>query len=125
MYHSISERASFRDGVVKEDNNDTTYQNETHYCIEKEWFRTVNILPAWRRIPCEGVLKVMTTMGCLVGRETHNYLQKRDETRIVHSERRTSKAVKQERINTKAELSLLKKFQEKEEGVLYVPDISD
>ncbi|GFV21193.1 histone-lysine N-methyltransferase SETMAR [Trichonephila clavipes] len=67
-----------------------------------------------------GVLKVMTTMGCPVGREAHTYVRKRDETR---SERRTSDAIKQESIDTRAEQFVLKEYQE--EGVLYGPGISE
>ncbi|GFT30117.1 uncharacterized protein TNCV_1470261 [Trichonephila clavipes] len=70
-----------------------------------------------------GALKVMTTMGCPVGREAHTYVQKRDETSISCSERRTSNAVKQERIDTRAEKSALKELLE--EGVLYRPGIVD
>ncbi|GFW77561.1 uncharacterized protein TNCV_2499531 [Trichonephila clavipes] len=66
----------------------------------------------------------MTIMECPVGRGVHTYVQKRDEKRISRSERRTSDAVKQERIDTRAEQSALKEFQEEEEGVLYGPGIT-
>ncbi|GFW64248.1 uncharacterized protein TNCV_2414991 [Trichonephila clavipes] len=49
-----------------------------------------------------GVLKVMTAMGCPVGRKAHIYVQKHDEMCISHSERCTSDDVKQERIDTRA-----------------------
>ncbi|GFX27877.1 hypothetical protein TNCV_3083001 [Trichonephila clavipes] len=48
---------------------------------------------------------------------------KRDETRISHSERRKRDAVEQEGIDTRAEQSALKEFQE--EGVLYGPGVAD
>ncbi|GFX84670.1 uncharacterized protein TNCV_724771 [Trichonephila clavipes] len=64
-------------------------------------------------------------MGCPVGREAHTYVQKRDETHISRSERRTSDAVKQERIDIRAKQSALKEFQEEEEGVLYGLGIAD
>ncbi|GFW21786.1 hypothetical protein TNCV_1235111 [Trichonephila clavipes] len=66
------------------------------------------------------VLKVMTTMGCPVDREAYTYVRKRDEMR---SERRTSVAIKQESIETRAEQFALKEYQE--EGVLYGPGISE
>ncbi|CAH2107003.1 unnamed protein product [Euphydryas editha] len=72
-----------------------------------------------------GVLKVMTTMGCPNGREAHTYVQKHDEMRISRSERRTSDAVKQEIIDTRAEQSALKEFQEEDEGIFYGPGIAD
>ncbi|GFT75627.1 hypothetical protein TNCV_1135881 [Trichonephila clavipes] len=61
----------------------------------------------------------MVSMGCPVGREEQTYVQKRDELRLLRSEQRTSDALKQERINTRAEESALKKFQEEEKAVLY------
>ncbi|GFU17275.1 hypothetical protein TNCV_1854901 [Trichonephila clavipes] len=51
--------------------------------------------------------------------------QKRDESRISRSERRTSDAVKQERTDTRAEQSALKEFQEEEEEVRYERGITD
>ncbi|GFQ73886.1 hypothetical protein TNCT_669341 [Trichonephila clavata] len=65
----------------------------------------------------EGVLKVMMTIELPIGREAHTYEQKRDETRISRSELRTSDAEKQKRIDTRAEQSALKEFQDEEEGV--------
>ncbi|GFR02386.1 hypothetical protein TNCT_34731 [Trichonephila clavata] len=53
------------------------------------------------------------------------YVQKHDDTLISRSEGHTSVAVKQGRINTSAEQSALKEFQEEEEGVLYEPGIAD
>ncbi|GFW32143.1 hypothetical protein TNCV_2601691 [Trichonephila clavipes] len=60
-------------------------------------------------------------MGCHVGRETHTFVQTRDETVILSSEWCTSDAVNQERIDTRFKQSTFKEFQEQEEGVLYGP----
>ncbi|CAH2097512.1 unnamed protein product [Euphydryas editha] len=73
----------------------------------------------------EDVLKVMSVMGCRIGREAHTYVEKRDEMRISRSERRVSDAVKQARIDSRAKESDLKEFQEEEEGILYGPGITD
>ncbi|XP_026471717.1 uncharacterized protein LOC113375996, partial [Ctenocephalides felis] len=43
----------------------------------------------------QGILKVMSIMGCPVGREAQAYVEKRDEKRILRSERRVSDVVKQ------------------------------
>lgn len=67
----------------------------------------------------------MSVMGCPIGRESHTYVEKRDEKRISRSERRVSDAVKQARIDSRAEQSALKEFQEEEEGMLYGPGIAD
>ncbi|GFX85828.1 hypothetical protein TNCV_2472301 [Trichonephila clavipes] len=53
----------------------------------------------------------------------HIYVQKRDETRISHSERRKRDDVEQEGIDTRAKQSALKEFQE--EGVLYGSGVAD
>lgn len=73
----------------------------------------------------EGVLEIMSIMGCPVGREAHTYVEKRDEKRISRSERRVSDVVKKARIDSRAEQSALKEFQEEEEGILYGPGIAD
>ncbi|GFV75116.1 hypothetical protein TNCV_3189691 [Trichonephila clavipes] len=67
----------------------------------------------------------MTIGGCLVGRGAHTYVQKHDETRISRYEWHRSDAIKQERIDTRAEHTASKEFLEEEEGVLYGPDTVD
>ncbi|CAB3252834.1 unnamed protein product [Arctia plantaginis] len=67
----------------------------------------------------------MSVMGCPIGREAHTYVEKRDEKRISRSERRVSDVVKQARIDSRAEQSALKEFQEEEEGILYGTGIAD
>ncbi|KAI4498024.1 hypothetical protein M0802_006848 [Mischocyttarus mexicanus] len=53
-----------------------------------------------------GVIKILTTMGCSIGREAHAYVQKRDSARISRSQRRAN-SVKQNRIQTKSEQTAL------------------
>ncbi|GFY18990.1 hypothetical protein TNCV_3876781 [Trichonephila clavipes] len=69
--------------------------------------------------------RVITIMGCPVGCEVYTYVQKRDETHISCSEWRTSDVIKQERINTRSEQPALKELQEKEEEVLFGPEVAD
>lgn len=64
-------------------------------------------------------------MGCPIGCEAHTYAEKRDEKRISRSERRVSDVVKQARIDSRAEQSALKEFQEEEEEKLYGLGIAD
>ncbi|XP_071575445.1 uncharacterized protein [Temnothorax nylanderi] len=73
----------------------------------------------------QGVVKTLSTMGCLIDREAHAYVHRRDEARIARSERRLSDVVKQARIEAREEQAALNNFYEQEEGVVYGPGIAD
>ncbi|XP_066599703.1 uncharacterized protein [Prorops nasuta] len=73
----------------------------------------------------EGIIKILATMGCSIGREAHAYVQHRDEGRIARSERRLSDVVRGARIEARMEQGALREFQELEEGALYGPSIAD
>ncbi|XP_066599941.1 uncharacterized protein [Prorops nasuta] len=73
----------------------------------------------------EGITKILSTLGCSIGRIANAYVQHRDEARMARSERRLSNVAKEARIAARMEQAALKEFQELEEGVLYGPGIAD
>jgi len=73
----------------------------------------------------QGIIKIMHTMGCSIGRTAHAYVERRDEFRISRSEQRISDAAREARISARAEQSALQNLQEEEEGILYAPGIAD
>ncbi|XP_014472349.1 PREDICTED: uncharacterized protein LOC106743225 isoform X2 [Dinoponera quadriceps] len=73
----------------------------------------------------QGIIKIMHTMGCSIGRSAHAYVERRDKARISRSEQRMSDAAREVRISAREEQSALRNLQEEEEGILYAPGIAD
>lgn len=71
------------------------------------------------------ILKILSVMGVTIGQQAHMYANSRDEARIDRSERRSTDAVKQARIDHREERSIEQEFFEQEEGPQYGPGLAD
>ncbi|KZC14907.1 hypothetical protein WN55_07615, partial [Dufourea novaeangliae] len=71
------------------------------------------------------ILKILNTMGIVIGLAAKSFADTQDSRRILLCEKRHLEATKEARIARRKANAAIQEFYEEEEGVLYAPGIGD
>ena len=71
------------------------------------------------------ILRIMSKMDLVIGKQSKTYADDNDERRIVRQERRSLSQTKEARTARRNQLLIENELYEKAEGLLYGPGIAD